>query len=87
MWTNELGKGNTHTLDNIPYVMVGGGFRLQDGPQPQIRQSRAQLPPLDERRPSDGPTPQTFGKRNSAKAGSEPGVIKKRIPKAGGGQL
>ncbi len=25
VWTNELGKGNNHTLDNIPYVMVGGG--------------------------------------------------------------
>jgi hypothetical protein len=31
VWTNELGKGNTHTLDNIPYVMVGGGFRFKMG--------------------------------------------------------
>ena len=23
VWTNELGKGNSHTLDNIPLVMVG----------------------------------------------------------------
>lgn len=30
VWTNELGKGNSHTLDNIPFVMVGGGagFRM-----------------------------------------------------------
>lgn len=30
VWTNELGKGNSHTLDNIPIVMVGGGagFRM-----------------------------------------------------------
>jgi hypothetical protein len=30
VWTNELGKGNTHTLDNIPYVMIGGcpGFKM-----------------------------------------------------------
>ncbi|HZZ26491.1 MAG TPA: DUF1552 domain-containing protein [Pirellulales bacterium] len=30
VWTNELGKGNTHTLDNIPFVLVGGapGFRM-----------------------------------------------------------
>lgn len=30
VWTNELGKGNSHTLDNIPFVLVGGGldFRL-----------------------------------------------------------
>ena len=26
LWTNELGKGNSHTLDNIPFVLVGGGF-------------------------------------------------------------
>ena len=24
LWTNELGKGNSHTLDNIPCVMIGG---------------------------------------------------------------
>jgi hypothetical protein len=30
VWTNELGKGNTHTLDNIPCVMVGAcpGFKM-----------------------------------------------------------
>lgn len=30
VWTNELGKGNTHTLDDIPFVLVGGGagFRM-----------------------------------------------------------
>lgn len=30
VWTNELGKGNTHTLDNIPCVVVGGapGFKM-----------------------------------------------------------
>ena len=30
IWTNELGKGNTHTLDNIPCVMIGGcpGFKM-----------------------------------------------------------
>ena len=31
VWTNELGKGNTHTLDNIPYVMVGGGCGFKMG--------------------------------------------------------
>lgn len=31
VWTNELGKGNSHTLDNIPYVMVGGGFGFKMG--------------------------------------------------------
>src|SRR4029078_11863521 len=26
VWTNELGKGNSHTHDNIPFVLVGGGL-------------------------------------------------------------
>jgi hypothetical protein len=26
LWTNELGKGNSHTLDNIPFVFVGNGL-------------------------------------------------------------
>ncbi len=30
VWTNELGKGNSHTLNDIPFVLVGGGpgFRM-----------------------------------------------------------
>lgn len=24
VWTNELGKGNTHTLEDIPFVLIGG---------------------------------------------------------------
>lgn len=31
VWTNELGKGNSHTLDNIPFVMVGNGLDFQMG--------------------------------------------------------
>lgn len=31
LWTNELGKGNSHTLDNIPFVLVGGGLGLGKG--------------------------------------------------------
>jgi hypothetical protein len=31
MWTNELGKGNSHTLDNIPFVLVGGGLDFRMG--------------------------------------------------------
>jgi Protein of unknown function (DUF1552) len=31
VWTNELGKGNSHTQDNIPWVLVGGGLGLQMG--------------------------------------------------------
>ena len=30
VWLNELGKGNSHTLSNIPFLLVGGGagFRM-----------------------------------------------------------
>jgi len=31
VWTNELGKGNSHTLDNIPFLLVGGGFGFKMG--------------------------------------------------------
>ena len=43
VWTNELGKGNSHTLNDIPFVVVGGGegFRmgrsLNFGRQPHNR--------------------------------------------------
>ncbi|MFM8274874.1 MAG: DUF1552 domain-containing protein [Gemmata sp.] len=31
VWTNELGKGNSHTMDNIPFVLVGGGLDFKTG--------------------------------------------------------
>ena len=31
VWTNELGKGNSHTRDNIPFVLVGGGLGMKTG--------------------------------------------------------
>ena len=31
LWTNELGKGNSHTLENIPFVMIGGGLGFRMG--------------------------------------------------------
>ena len=31
VWTNELGKGNSHTLDNIPFVLVGTGLDFKTG--------------------------------------------------------
>jgi hypothetical protein len=31
IWTNELGKGNSHSLDNVPFVLVGGGLGLRMG--------------------------------------------------------
>ena len=31
VWVNELGKGNSHTLNNIPLLLVGGGAALPTG--------------------------------------------------------
>ena len=31
VWTNELGKGNSHTRDNIPFILVGGGLGFKTG--------------------------------------------------------
>jgi hypothetical protein len=31
VWTNELGKGNSHTRENIPFVLVGGGLGFKTG--------------------------------------------------------
>jgi len=36
VWTNELGKGNSHTLDNIPFLLLGGGFGFQMGRSLQL---------------------------------------------------
>jgi len=31
VWTNELGKGNSHTHEDIPWVLVGGGLGFKTG--------------------------------------------------------
>lgn len=31
LWTNELGKGNSHALTDIPFVLVGGGLGFKAG--------------------------------------------------------
>ncbi|MDX1953679.1 MAG: DUF1552 domain-containing protein [Verrucomicrobiota bacterium] len=31
VWTNELGKGNSHTLEDIPFVLVGNGCGFKMG--------------------------------------------------------
>jgi hypothetical protein len=31
VWVNELGKGNSHTLDDLPIVVVGGGSGFKSG--------------------------------------------------------
>ncbi len=36
VWTNELGKGNSHTLENIPFVLLGGGLGFRTGQSLQL---------------------------------------------------
>jgi len=31
VWTNELGKGNSHSHDDIPFLLLGGGLGFQTG--------------------------------------------------------
>jgi hypothetical protein len=39
LWTNELGKGNSHTHDNIPFLMVGGGLGFRTGQSLQLEKT------------------------------------------------
>ena len=31
LWTNELGEGNSHTREDIPWVLIGGGLGFRSG--------------------------------------------------------
>ena len=45
VWTNELGKGNSHTLDNIPFLLVGGAHLASRwAARAQAGEGRAQPP-------------------------------------------
>jgi hypothetical protein len=39
LWGNELGKGNNHTLDDIPFVLVGGGLNFRMGRSLQLKKT------------------------------------------------
>ena len=46
VWTNELGKGNSHTLDDIPFVLLGNGLDFRMGRSlkfPQLPHNRLLL--------------------------------------------
>ena len=45
VWTNELGQGNSHTLDNIPFVLIGGGAGFAMGPRAGLQKRPPQSPP------------------------------------------
>ena len=54
VWTNELGKGNSHTLDNIPFVLVGNGLDFKMGRSLKY-QPRAAQPAAAVAGPRHGP--------------------------------
>jgi hypothetical protein len=37
IWTNELGKGNSHSHDNIPFLLIGGGHGFRTGRAMEFR--------------------------------------------------
>jgi len=39
VWTNELGKGNSHTLNDIPFVLVGNGLGFKMGRSLKYKQT------------------------------------------------
>jgi len=74
IWTNELGKGNTHTLDNIPLVMVGGGLGFRMGRSlkfPNMPHNRLLLALAH----AFGHEIKTFGNRDYCGAGPLTGLV------------
>ena len=41
VWLNELGKGNSHTLQDIPFVLIGGGCNFKTGHALQLNRVSA----------------------------------------------
>lgn len=68
VWTNELGKGNSHTMDNIPFVLVGGGLDFKMGRSrkfPKVAHNRLLMSLAH----GFGHTVKTFGNPNHCAAG------------------
>ena len=73
VWTNELGKGNSHTLDNIPFVLVGGGLDFHMGRSHQVPESAPQ-PPAAVPGPRLRPRAQTLRQPRLLRRGTIDGV-------------
>ncbi len=74
VWTNELGKGNSHTRNNIPFVMVGGGFGWKMGQAidfGRVPHNRLLLSMLE----SMGCPEETFGNPDFCGAGPLTGLV------------
>jgi len=74
VWTNELGKGNSHTMDNIPFVLVGGGLDFKMGralKYPKVPHNRLLMALAH----GFGHTVKTFGNPNHCAAGALTGLV------------
>ena len=74
VWTNELGKGNSHTMDNIPFVLVGGGLDFKTGRSlkyPKVAHNRLLMALAH----GFGHTVKTFGNPNHCAAGPLTGLV------------
>jgi hypothetical protein len=74
VWTNELGKGNSHTMDNIPFVLVGGGLNFKMGRCVKYRRE-AHNRLLLALAHGFGHTIKTFGNPNHCTAGPLTGLV------------
>lgn len=74
VWTNELGKGNSHTMDNIPFVLVGGGLDFKTGralKYPKVAHNRLLMALAH----GFGHTVKAFGNPNHCAAGPLTGLV------------
>ena len=74
VWTNELGKGNSHTMDNIPFVLVGGGLDFKTGralKYPKVAHNRLLLALAH----GFGHNVKSFGNPNHCAAGPLTGLV------------
>ncbi len=74
VWTNELGKGNSHTMDNIPFVLVGGGLDFKMGRSlkyPKVAHNRLLMSLAH----GFGHNVKTFGNPNHCAAGPLTGLV------------
>jgi len=74
LWTNELGQGNSHTLDNVPFVLVGGGLGFKTGRSLKFkREAHNRL--LISLAHGFGNTVKTFGSPDFCKDGPLTGMV------------
>lgn len=74
VWTNELGKGNSHTMDNIPFVLVGDGLDFKMGRSlkyPKVAHNRLLMALAH----GFGDHVKTFGNPNHCAAGALTGLV------------